>query len=231
MPIRVRLVLSLVLLVTSVAIADKKKKDTLPPEILNAQTVVVLVDPDAGMSTSEPLANKTAQDDVEKALAKWGRLRLMLIGGSDADLVITVRKGNGKAVQPTVNGEPTNDRPVVVVPSDSGIHIGVQQGQPPGSTQPPPQDTSPRLGGEVGPAEDTFLVYVGGSSGAPPLDRAPVWRYVSKNALHSPEVPAVAEFKKAVEAAVKQQQQQQQKQPPQQPQPPQQVPQQPQPPQ
>jgi hypothetical protein len=224
MPIRVRLVLSLVLLVTSVAIADKKKKDTLPPEILNAQTVVVLVDPDAGMSTSEPLANKTAQDDVEKALAKWGRLRLMLIGGSDADLVITVRKGNGKAVQPTVTGEPTNDRPVVVVPSDNGIHIGVQQGQPPGSTQPPPQDTSPRLGGEVGPAEDTFLVYVGGSSGTPPLDRAPVWRYVSKNALHSPEVPAVAEFKKAVEAAVKQQQQQQQKQPPQQPQ----VPQQPQ---
>jgi hypothetical protein len=229
MPIRMRLVLSLVLLVTSVAIADKKKKDSFPPEILNAQTVVVLVDPEAGMSTSEPLANKTAQDDVERALAKWGRLRLMLIGGTNADLVITVRKGNGKAVQPTVSGEPTNDRPVVVVPSDNGIHIGVQQGQPPGSTQPPPQDTSPRLGGEVGAAQDTLLVYVGGSGGAP-FDRAPVWRYVSKNALHSPDVPAVAEFKKAVEAAVKQQQQQ--KQPaPQQPQTPQQpqAPQQPQP--
>jgi hypothetical protein len=230
MPIRMRLVLSLVLLVTSVASADKEKKDTLPPQILNAQTVVVLVDPDAGMSTSEPLANKTAQDDVEKALAKWGRLKLMLIGGTDADLVITVRKGNGKVIQPTVTGEPTNDRPVIVVPSDNGIHIGVQQGQPPGSTQPPPQDTSPRLGGEVGPAEDTFLVYLGGS-GNPGLEGAPVWRYVSKNALHSPDVPAVAEFKKAVEAAVKQQQQQQQKQP--QPQPPQQpqAPQQPQPPQ
>jgi hypothetical protein len=227
---RLSVLASLVLVFTCLAIADKKKKDSLPPEILNAQTVVVLVDPDAGMSTSEPLANRTAQDDVEKALAKWGRLRLMLVGGTDADLVITVRKGNGKVVQPTVTGEPTNDRPVVVVPSDNGIHIGVQQGQPPGSTQPPPQDTSPRLGGEVGPAEDTFLVYVGGS-GSPPFDRAPVWRYVSKNALHSPDVPAVAEFKKAVEAAVKQQQQQQQqKQPsPQQPQPPQQ-PQQPQPP-
>ena len=225
---RLSLMLSLVVLFTCVAIADKKKKDSLPPEILNAQTVVVLVDPDAGMSTSEPLANKTAQDDVEKALAKWGRLKLMLIGGTDADLVITVRKGNGKIVQPTVTGEPTNDRPVVVVPSDNGIHIGVQQGQPPGSTQPPPEDTSPRLGGEVGAAEDTFLVYVGGSGG-PPFDRAPVWRYVSKNALHSPDVPAVAEFKKAVEAAVKQQQQQKQPQPqpPQQPQ----TPQQPQPPQ
>jgi hypothetical protein len=218
---RLSLLASLVLVFVCFAVANTKKKEILPAVVLNAQTVVVLVDPDAGMSTSEPLANRTAQDDVEKALAKWGRLKLMLIGGTDADLVITVRRGNGKVVQPTVTGEPTNDRPVVVVPSDNGIHIGVQQGQPPGSTQPPPQDTSPRLGGEVGPAEDTFLVYVGGS-GSAPFDRAPVWRYVSKNALHSPDVPAVAEFKKAVDAAVKQQQQQQQKPPPQQPQSPQQ---------
>jgi hypothetical protein len=166
---------------------------------------VVLVDPDAGMSTSAPLANKTAQDDVEKALANWGRLKLVLIGGNNADLVITVRKGNAKIVQPTVSGEPANDRPVVVVPSDTGIHIGVQQGRPADSTQPPPADTSPGLGGEVGPTEDTFLVYRGGS-GSPPLERAPVWRYVAKNGLRSPDVPAVAEFRKAVEAALKQQQ-------------------------
>jgi hypothetical protein len=165
---------------------------------------VVLVDPDAGMSTSAPLANRTAQEDVEKALAKWGRLKPVLVGNT-ADLVITVRKGNGKIVQPTVSGEPTNDRPVVVVPSDSGIHVGVQQGRPADSTQAPPADTSPRLGGEVGPTEDTFLVYRGGS-GSPPLERAPVWRYVSKNALHSPDVPAVGEFRKAIEAAIKQQQ-------------------------
>lgn len=205
MPIRVRLFLSFVLLFACLASANNKKKDSLPVEILNAQTVVVLIDPNAGMSTSEPLANKTAQDDVEKALAKWGRLKLMLIGGTTADLVITVRKGNGKIVQPTVSGEPTNDRPVVVVPTDTGIHIGVQQGQPPGSTQPPPQDTSPGLGAEIGATEDTFLVYVGGS-GNPPLERAPIWRYASKNALHSPDVPAVGEFRKAVEAAIKQQQ-------------------------
>jgi hypothetical protein len=202
---RLKLLLSLLLLFAFLATANTKKKESLPAEVLNAQTVVVLVDPEAGMSTSAPLANRIAQEDVEKALANWGRLKLVLIGGNNADLVITVRKGNGKIVQPTINGEPTNDRPVVVVPSDSGIHVGVQQGQPPGSTQPPPQDTSPRLGGEVGPTEDTFLVYAGGSGGSP-LDRAPVWRYVSKNALHSPDVPAVAEFRKAVEAAVKQQQ-------------------------
>ena len=217
---RLSLLISLVVLLACLAPANTKKKDALPAQVLNAQTVVVLVDPNAGMSTSEPLANRTAQEDVQKALANWGRLKLVLIGGTDADLIIVVRKGSEKAVQPTIQGEPTNDHPVTVVPSDNGIHVGVQRGQPPGSTEPPPQDTSPRLGGAVGPTQDTFLVYLGGT-GDTPLMGAPVWRYVSKNALHSPEVPAVAEFKKAVEAAVKQQQQQQQKQPPQQPQQPQ----------
>jgi hypothetical protein len=204
--------LSFVFFFALLAPANTKKKEVLPAAVLEAQTVVVLVDPEAGTSTSAPLANRTAQEDVEKALANWGRLKLMLIGGTTADLVITVRKGNGKAIQPTINGEPTNDRPVTVIPSDNGIHIGVQQGQPPGSTQPPPQNTSPSLGSEIGPTEDTFLVYLGGS-GASPLEQAPIWRYVSKNALHSPDVPAVAEFKKAVDAAVKQQQQQQQQKP------------------
>jgi len=204
MAIRVRLLLSLVLLFTCLATANNKKKEALPAEVLDARTFVVLVDPDAGMSTSAPLANRTAQEDVEKALAKWGRLQPVLIGNT-ADLVITVRKGNGKIVQPTVSGEPTNDRPVVVVPSDNGIHIGAQQGRPPDSTQPPPQDTSPSMGGEVGPTEDTFLVYRGCTASAA-LERAPVWRYVAKNGLRSPDVPAVAEFRKAIEAAVKQQQ-------------------------
>jgi hypothetical protein len=201
---RLSLLVSLVLLFACFAPANNKKKDSLPAEVLDAQTVVVLVDPDAGMSTSAPLANRTAQEDVEKALAKWGRLKPVLIGNT-ADLVITVRKGNGKIVQPTVGGEPTNDRPVVVVPSDSGIHIGAQQGRPPDSTQRPSQDTSPGLGSEVGPTEDTFLVYRGGPAGDA-LERAPVWRYVAKNGLHSPDVPAVAEFRKAIEAALKQQQ-------------------------
>jgi hypothetical protein len=201
---RMSLLLSLVLLFACLATANDKKKDTLPAEVLEAQTVVVLVDPEAGMSTSAPLANRTAQEDVEKALAKWGRLKPVLVGNT-ADLVITVRKGNGKIVQKTVSGEPTNDRPVVVVPSDNGIHVGVQQGRPPDSTQPAPQNTAPGLGGEVGAPEDTFLVYRGGS-GSPPLERAPVWRYVAKNGLRSPDVPAVAEFRKAIEAAIKQQQ-------------------------
>jgi hypothetical protein len=38
-----------------------------------------------------------------------------------------------------------------------------------------------------------------------PLNRAPAWRYVGKNALRAPNVPAVTEFRKAVEETQKQQ--------------------------
>ena len=54
MRIRMRVLFSFVLC-ACLASANNKKKDSLPPEILNAQTVVVLVDPDAvieGMDSS-----------------------------------------------------------------------------------------------------------------------------------------------------------------------------------
>jgi hypothetical protein len=57
-------------------IAGGKKKNSLPPCILNARTILVLIDPEAGTSVDTPLANKTAQEDVEKAFMKWGRLKL-----------------------------------------------------------------------------------------------------------------------------------------------------------
>lgn len=199
---RIQLLLSLVLLFVSVAFAGDKKKVSLPAYVLNARTVLVLIDPDAGTSLTEPLANKTAQDDVEKALMKWGRLTPVM-ETQTADLVIVIRKGSGKVVQPTVGGLPTNNRPVIVQPTDGGIRVGGQRGQPPDGTQAPPQSTAPRPGVEVGPAEDVFTVYEGHVD--VPLQRAPAWRYSSKNALRSPSVPAVAEFRKLIEEAEKQQ--------------------------
>jgi hypothetical protein len=127
MATRGRLFLALVLLFACLTIAESKKKAALPAAVLKAHTVIVLIDPNAGIPINTPLANTTAQDDVEKAIMKWGRLSLAQTV-STADLVITVRKGNGKNVSPTIGGVPTNDRPVVVQPTDSGIHIGAQQG-------------------------------------------------------------------------------------------------------
>jgi hypothetical protein len=77
---RMRALLCLLLLFASLAVADKKKKVVLPPYVLAARTVVVLIDPNTGISPSSPLANKTAQEDVEKALMKWGRLNPSWIG-------------------------------------------------------------------------------------------------------------------------------------------------------
>jgi hypothetical protein len=200
---RMRALLCLLLLFTSLAVADKKKKIVLPPYVLAARTVVVLIDPNTGISPASPLANKTAQEDVEKALMKWGRLNPVL-DTQTADLVIIVRKGSGKIVQPTIGGAPTNDRPVIVQQTDNAIRIGAQQGRQPGSTDPAPQDTRPHPQTEVGPSEDMFAVYEGHTVAA--FDQqAPAWRYLAKDALRSPNVPAVAEFRKLVDEAEKQQ--------------------------
>ena len=211
MPIRMRVLLTFVLVATSLAIAGPKKKDQLPVYVLKAHTAMVIIDPNAGTSLTDPLANKTAQDEVEKALMKWGRLSLVMDPRS-ADLVIVIRKGSGKLVQPTVGGVPTNDRPVIVQQTDRSIRLGGQQGRAPGSPQQPsPQDTSPTPQMEVTPPDDMFTVYEGQSEGAIdqrpiPIDQRPIaWRFVSKNALHSPDVPAVSEFRKAIESAEKDQ--------------------------
>jgi hypothetical protein len=202
MLVRMRVLFFLVLVFGSLATAGDKRKILLPDYVLKARTVLVLIDPDAGTSAVSPLANKAAQEDVEKALMKWGRLAPVLEGQA-ADLVITIRKGSGKIVQPTIGGEPTNDRPVIVQPTDSGIHIGTQQGHPVGAPQNAPQDTRPHPQMEAGPPEDMFVVYDG--SRGPRPEGAPVWQYSAKNGLRSPDVPAVAEFRKIIEAAEKQQ--------------------------
>src|SRR6059036_3068618 len=115
MLVRIRVLSLLILVFSSLGIAGDKKKIVLPAYVLKARTVVVLIDPNAGTSLTSPLANKTAQEDVEKALMKWGRFAPVM-DTQTADLVITVRKGSGKIVQPTIGGLPTNDRPVVVQP-------------------------------------------------------------------------------------------------------------------
>jgi hypothetical protein len=204
MHVRIRRVTAILVLASSLAFAANDKKPVLPAYVLRAETVFVLIDPDAGTSPASPQANQKARDDVEKAIMKWGRFRLVMEPGS-ADLIVVVRKGAGKVVQPTIGGLPTNDRPVIVQPTDNGTRLGEQKGRPPGSTDPSPQDTHPTPQIEAGMADDMFVVYQGGAGN--PLDGPAAWRYMNKDALKSPSVPAVAEFRKAIEEAEKQQQQ------------------------
>lgn len=55
-----RVALPLLVLCASLVLDGKHKKPILPAYVLNAQTVLVLIDPAAGTPVNAPLANKTA---------------------------------------------------------------------------------------------------------------------------------------------------------------------------
>jgi len=201
MPARLSRALVVVLVLFSGAVANDKNKPVLPEYVLRAQTVRVMIDPDAGEPLNQPNVNATARDNVEKALMDWGRYRLVL-DGQESDLLIVIRTGDGRTSRPTMKGGPIDQRPVVVQSTDSNIHIGVQQGHPAGAPSADPQDRSPNISSENGPSEDSFEVHRGDVSD--PLDSSPAWRYVAKDCLRArPKIAAVEEFRKAVADAEK----------------------------
>jgi hypothetical protein len=139
---------------------------------------------------------------------KWGRYSLVM-EPSQADLIITVRKGSGKIAQPTIGGVPNNNDVGVLQPTDSGGRVGGRQGNPAIAGGPlNPQSTSggPRPQVEAGESQDMFVVYRGNKenpSGSP-LDAPAVWRYSATDALASPDVPAVAVFRDVISKSEKQ---------------------------
>lgn len=195
-----------VLLLSCFAVAGKdKKKVLLPADVLRAHTVLVMVDPQAGVDVQDPNANRNARRDVENALVKWGRLD-PVEDTYTADLIITVRKGHGKMAEPTIGGTPINNTPPVMVQSSQrGISVAGRSENPgfPGDAsngQSPSLGPSPQT--ELGPTQDMFVVYRG--TPLNPLDAPAVWRFTAKDALASPDVPAVEAFRKLVAESEKQ---------------------------
>jgi hypothetical protein len=181
----------------------KDKKNTLPAYVLSAKTVAVIIDPSAGISIDDPRANQDAQKDVEAALLTWGRFE-PVVSTQMADLIIVLRKGNGRMMNQTIPDPRQNDRAGVITPTDNGVSMGGQRGPQPGMSGQPgmgsgQQPTSPQT--EIGQADDSFVVYKGGDER--PLDTPPAWRYVGADGLNPHSVPAVAAFRKAVENAEK----------------------------
>jgi len=193
------------LLIAGTALAKGKSEKVLPPYILTARTVAVMVDPSAGIDPEDPRANQVAQKDVETALLNWGRFQPQ-IGTEGADLIIVIRRGHGRLVDTTISDPRQNNRPGVINPTDNGIGVGAQRGpQPnPGGNFPnggPPQSQSPQPQTEIGGTEDSFTVFDG--KVARPLDSAPGWKYMAQDGLRPHGVPAVDEFRKAVAAGDK----------------------------
>jgi hypothetical protein len=197
--------LSCLVILALVLLASAKNKQALPNYVLDAQTVAVVIMPDAGESVTDPSANRTAELDVEKALIQWGRYRVVP-DALTADLIVAVRKGH--AGGPAVSSAPIDTRPVILQPSPGTIYIGGQQGAPPDVTQHPRPGTEPpgpTISHEAGSAEDTMELFLGGVEY--PLDTAPIWRYMAKDALNAPEVRAVEQFRKVVADSEKQRKQ------------------------
>jgi hypothetical protein len=205
MPRRVSIVfLSILFLLLLQVHAKDKKKQTLPEDVLRAQTILVVIHPDAGEALTAPLANRNAQDEVERAITKWGRFDLVM-DAYTADLIIAVRKGNKSG--PIIAHSPADNRPVIFQPGIGDTRIGQQQGRPPDLSQPLPGDMGnrgPQLGAQVISSDDTFEVYRGRIEY--PLDTSPVWRYIAKDSLNAPQVQAVEQFRKAIEESEKQRQ-------------------------
>ncbi len=194
MPLRRFLAVTVIILCA--ALASARKKTVLPADVLHARTIFVTVDPTAGVDVRDPNANRTARADVERALDQWGRFTLVQ-DGSDADLIVTIRKGSGKLIQPTIGGTPINGPPPVSgdstsSPTQSTTRAGARW---PGN---PTSNPEPQI--EAGSAQDMFVVYRGSKDDPhwSPLDAPPVWRYSGKDALASPSVPAVEVFRKLI---------------------------------
>jgi hypothetical protein len=211
MPLRKLLAVTAIVLCSALAPAKDKKKAVLPADVLQARTVLVIVDPTAGVDVRDPNANRVARADVEKALNQWGRFTLVQEGFT-ADLVMTVRKGNGKLVQPTIGGTPINGTPPVRggttdSPGETTTRAGVRWGGPvpndPSNAGTQPSTPEPQV--EAGSPLDMFVVYRGSTDpNQSPFDAPPVWRYSGKDALASPSVPAVEVFRKLIAESEKQ---------------------------
>jgi hypothetical protein len=211
MPLRKLLAVTAIILCSALAAAKDKKKAILPVDVLRARTVLVVVDPTAGVDARDPNANRAARADVEKALDQWGRFTLVQEGFT-ADLVITVRKGNGKLIQRTIGGTPINGTPPVSGGTTStptqmttrgAVRLGPGDPNDPSSAGTQPSTPEPQI--EAGSPQDMFVVYRGSADpNWSPLDAPAVWRYSGKDALASPSVPAVEVFRKLIAESEKQ---------------------------
>ena len=181
----------------SSSFAKDKNKSSLPDAVLQAQTVRVVVSPDAGLSINQPTANANARDRVEEALQAWGRFKVVYEG--DSDLVIAVRASNGQVASPTIENGSTDTHISGV--QYGKVTVGATQGHGPAMSEPTvnPKSNGPHLGKQIDGGRDLFAVYQGGPMyrmSAPPL-----WKYERKNALKAPDMVAIREFRKAVDTA------------------------------
>jgi hypothetical protein len=183
-----------VTLLATLSFAKDKNKTTLPPYVLQAKTIAVIIDPNTQFSLDDPHANAMAQRDVEAALLKWGKFE-PVSDAQSADLVVVVRRGNGRQMDDTSPDARQNNGSVFGQGNGGGIGgHGAQPGLPGDGQQ------NPGSPGGFGYTQDFFAVFKAGDN---PRSAAPLWKYFGQEGLNPAGVPAVTAFRKAVETAEK----------------------------
>jgi hypothetical protein len=197
-------------LMMAAPVLAKGKDKTLPPYILQAHTVAVIIAPGAQIDPEDPQANLTAQKDVEAALTKWGRLQ-PVNSTLGADLIIVIRKGHPLPVDSSIS-DPRQTQAGATIPSSNPGGIGSPNVRPPtmggqdgmGQRAPqggPTQPQVPQIPTQTLNPDDLFEVFDGRAERR--MEGDPGWKYMGQDGLHSHNVPVVESFKKAVLAADK----------------------------
>ena len=114
-------------LLATCGFAKDKTKNILPSYVLQAKTIAVVIDPNAGISIDDPRANEMAQKDVEAAFLKWGRFE-PVSDPKTADLIVMVRKGNGRLMDEALPDIRQNSG---INPNTRGGSMGPPRGSPP----------------------------------------------------------------------------------------------------
>jgi hypothetical protein len=183
----------LISLLATCGFAKDKTKNILPAYVLQAKTVAVVIDPNAGISIDDPRANDVAQKDVEAAFLKWGRFE-PVSDPKTADLIVMVRKGNSRLMDESMPDPRQNNG---ITPNNRAGSIG---SQPDLSADPGIRGSRQLPQAGMGDAGDLFSIFKGGQN---TLYATPVWTYAGRDGLSPQNVPAVTAFKKAMAAAEK----------------------------
>ena len=164
---------SLLALVVLLAVPTLKAKDkTIMPEAIRNATYVMVTTYDGDVFSPRVIPeDRQAIADVQRAIEKWGRYRLVY-SAHEPELIVVVRTGR-------------------LVEARAGVQTGTRVG-PAGA----PGGSAQSVGGEVGDPQDTLEVFL-----APANIKVdtPLWRARAVDGLKAPDMPLIKEFREKVE--------------------------------
>ena len=155
-----------------------KEKNGMPALITNA-TYVFVTTYDGDLLNPEVIPeDRQAVDNVQEALEKWGRYRLVY-KLQEADLILVVRTGRALEINAGIQRSTTTG-------------LGGRSGS-----------SAQMVGAEAGDTRDILAVYAASQGAQAIKSSPPLWRNRAVEGLKGPEIPLLKEFQAKVEASRK----------------------------